>query len=606
MNPRKNASEISDIEEPSKIKSQHPTHHKLGAYFTPKLIAQWISETTVAQMRGNHGSASLQNLKICDPSVGNGVFLQSMADCLHQYRDDAQVCNRALIVNQLYGLDLQPEFLAQCALNFRIWLSESPNPSFFESEWKSSHLILTDGLDHLLMNPETYDIILGNPPYLRQESIFIQEKIRLSALIQQNIPEIFLQFSKQADYYVYFIIAALHALKEGGILAFIVSTSWLNSKFGETLRSYFLYHSYPIKLIFPDNFRLIPQVQVHTLILICEKIKISSPPPFVCQHLTFSPPSSIDISAEKVIRREDLSSMTNWETQLLRISPSLREILQNFQPHTLPLAQFAEIKTGIYTGLNRFFYLDAKWPPIRPDPIFLFPIIRNPRNIETWFLSSSKLTTSVFYCRSQKSILERDYPNTLQYILWGEKQTTTPKQKIVRAIPWPTVASVKHRKPGWWALPSNIRPTTVFLRYIYYENYLQPYSKVPVFSDRCFHQLYPLSGISPIQLSLILNLLYTRVQIEMSGRSTLGEGALKFETMTARSLPILDCFSCKIWDNYNWQNPSFISELSAFEIDLYRELGIPHPEVIYQQLENEFHALISQRISKAKNTPLIY
>ena len=236
----------------------------------------------------------------------------------------------------------------------------------------------------------------------------------------------------------------------------------------------------------------------------------------------------------------------------------------------------------------------------------MLPIIRNPRNIETWFLLPNKFATSLFYCRLEKSTLERDYPNTFQYILWGEKQITIPKQKVALAIPWPKVASVKHRTPGWWALSPNLRPTTVFLRYIYYENFLQPYSEVPVFSDRCFHQLYPVSNISPIQLSLILNLLYTRIQIEILGRSTLGEGALKFETMTARSLPILNCFTYKSWTRYNWRNSSFISELPAFEIDLYRELGISHPEETYEQLDQEFHTLIAQRISKAKNTPPIY
>ena len=316
-----------------------------------------MTESIVAQMTANHGLSILQTLKICDPSVGNGVFLQCMAEWLLHYCPNAQAKNRALILNQLYGLDLQPEFLAQSASKLCTWLSDSPNPSSIDRNWKASHLILHDGLDHLLMNPEMYDVILGNPPYLRQESIFLQEKNRLTALIQQKIPEIFPQFSKQADYYVYFIIAALHALKEGGILAFIVSTSWLNSKFGETLRLYLSLSLLSDQTGFSRQFSLIPQVQVHTSDFNLRKNSNLPPPPIVCQSLAFSAPSSLKISAENKIERDVISSTANWETQLLRITPNLRGILQKFQPFILPLTKFAEIKTGIYTGLNYFFLM---------------------------------------------------------------------------------------------------------------------------------------------------------------------------------------------------------------------------------------------------------
>ena len=50
------------------------------------------------------------------------------------------------------------------------------------------------------------------------------------------------------------------------------------------------------------------------------------------------------------------------------------------------------------------------------------------------------------------------------------------------------------------------------------------------------------------KLSLILNFAITQLFIEINGRNTLGQGALKLETMTARILPILNCINLDFWN----------------------------------------------------------
>jgi adenine-specific DNA-methyltransferase len=75
-----------------------------------------------------------------------------------------------------------------------------------------------------------FDIVIGNPPYVRMEEI----KELKSALEEQ-----YYCFTGRADLYVYFYERSLDLLKVGGVLCFISSNKYLRSAYGERLR-YFI------------------------------------------------------------------------------------------------------------------------------------------------------------------------------------------------------------------------------------------------------------------------------------------------------------------------------------------------------------------------------
>ena len=77
-----------------------------------------------------------------------------------------------------------------------------------------------------------FDIIVANPPYVRQELIKDQ-KVNL----KRRFPSI---FSGVADLYVYFYARAHELLRPGGVAAFISSNKWLRAGYGESLRQHLL------------------------------------------------------------------------------------------------------------------------------------------------------------------------------------------------------------------------------------------------------------------------------------------------------------------------------------------------------------------------------
>jgi hypothetical protein len=88
-----------------------------------------------------------------------------------------------------------------------------------------------DWFDHEWMfGVDGFDIVIGNPPYVRQEKIKKEKP-----LLQKQGYEV---FTSTADLYVYFYEKGYKILKQGGILAYITSNKWMRAKYGEKLRRF--------------------------------------------------------------------------------------------------------------------------------------------------------------------------------------------------------------------------------------------------------------------------------------------------------------------------------------------------------------------------------
>lgn len=75
-----------------------------------------------------------------------------------------------------------------------------------------------------------FDIVLANPPYVRQELITDQKHA-----LKVAFPEV---YHGVADLFVYFYARALNLLRDGGLFAFISSNKFMRSNYGQGLRGY--------------------------------------------------------------------------------------------------------------------------------------------------------------------------------------------------------------------------------------------------------------------------------------------------------------------------------------------------------------------------------
>jgi methylase of polypeptide subunit release factors len=94
------------------------------------------------------------------------------------------------------------------------------------------------------------DCVVGNPPYVRQEELPKEYKKFLSDLIESEFPDA--DLSGRSDLHCYFWPHASSFLKEGGHYGFLTSSAWLDTEYGFHLQEWLLRH-FAILAFFESN-----------------------------------------------------------------------------------------------------------------------------------------------------------------------------------------------------------------------------------------------------------------------------------------------------------------------------------------------------------------
>ena len=234
-----------------------------GIYYTPKFITDYIVRETVGRfLQENAGYPDkLHNIKILDPACGSGSFLIRAYDELLKYH--AKEMNKPLdkldqwerlpiLTNSIFGVDLDKQAMEITRLNLllRSLAHREPLPflgnnikqgnslisgtdeeleQYFGAGWKDRHPFNWQDEFSGVMDKGGFDIVIGNPPYIRQEQFS-----EFKPLWQKD----FACYDGVADIYVYFFERGLQLLKEGGLLAYISSNKYFRSGYGKKLREY--------------------------------------------------------------------------------------------------------------------------------------------------------------------------------------------------------------------------------------------------------------------------------------------------------------------------------------------------------------------------------
>lgn len=171
------------------IAVKHRSKNKFGQYFTPEVVANFM--VGLAEISANS--------KILEPSCGEGIFLEILQkkgyNNLTAYEIDQ---------------DLATEFKF---VRYESFVSANINDKF--------------------------DLIIGNPPYIRWKNLEEELKQELSLNPIWNK-----YFNSLCDYLYIFILKSIELLNENGQLIFICPEYWMNTTHSITLRNYMVQHGY--------------------------------------------------------------------------------------------------------------------------------------------------------------------------------------------------------------------------------------------------------------------------------------------------------------------------------------------------------------------------
>ena len=444
---------------------------ELGQYYTPKRIIELINNLTILE----------HNLTIFDPACGSGGFLVGAYERLKDLKKKKSIpFNHITLLKQIKGNDVNrfPTHLSAISLaiqELKLLTHEVEiiNEDFFDLYGKSFKTFSTkistaDGQEaKQIVIPENFDVIVMNPPYLRQEKIdkdLVRRHIGIKPLktILGKKPSLIL--SGRSDIYCYFITHSWDFLKEGGRIGAIISDRWLDTKYGEIFQK-ILMRLYKIEMIITFDTQAFDEPLIGSVIIILQKclnneLRENNTVKFLRIKTKTTITEIINILNKKKVKDLDndkytlysilqkiLNDISKW-TIFTSYDFSLISFFE-YQKKLVKVENYADVKRGITSGVNEFFF--RKYEELEEDlKKYFLPLlnklgqvnrIQYKEEIHQWgilklddvmkpifqeydekfreALEQGKFLNKVKYVRN---VIKENHPKLFKYIIRGEKK----------------------------------------------------------------------------------------------------------------------------------------------------------------------------------------
>ncbi len=539
--------------------------------------SEWWRDSTAQAL-----TAALRDVTIYDPALGAGAFVVAMLRLLGTVHErlgnaDSAAFRRSAVAHQLYGCDID-HFAVQVA-RLRVWCellatdaAPAPLPCLERQLFTGDALVPRAGHDiagtlvsphddcwlHRDNHPQRqpiapeqpgFDIVIGNPPYLRQERLAGASGIDKQELRRMYRHLTGVEIAGQADLYVYFFLCGLLLAREHGLICYVTPNSWLDASYGAGLRSTLVEHGTLRTVIESRAACWFAQAEINTVITLFERGRgPDSDHMFVaCAH----PLVEYDrvALAQWIARGESSASLRvtrvapgrlrrdgqPWGGMLLRAPDVYRRVIDGAQARLAPLSSMAQIWRGVTTGANEFFFLYADGPGDGEmvqcytvdgteaciERRYLWPAVLNTRECEWHVMTPDRAAWRLFACDDARAALAGT--GALRYIEWGEERGYQRRATCAPRARWWSVRA-RHHAPIWWPIAHHDRDLVLL------NDGVTP-------SDN-FFAVMPREGVPPLLLLGLLLSSWVTLQREIVGRVGFGGGLLKTQGPDVRRLAL--------------------------------------------------------------------
>lgn len=484
-----------------------------------------------------------------------------------------------------------------------------------------------------------FDIVIGNPPYVRQEKIafplekeenyenpeewrarkrLYKEKLASSVKMHWGNA---IKINKKSDLYVYFYYHGLALLRPSGIFCFINSNSWLDVGYGACLQEFLLKNMEPLYIVDNQARRSFKESDVNTIIVAVKRpermkdtmvrfvnYKKSFEEVLTTDNLVKIERSSkvtstddfrvfpiakkellqdgVELPKEKTLLRrpEDLPYIgSKWGGKYLRAPDIFFKILEKGKGKLVRLGDIAEVRRGFTTGANEFFYLE---PTGQPAPKGLVHV----RNSAGWegFLEREFLKPVLCTQKEVDSLIVE--PRDLRYVVFICRK---PKRELrgiyaLDYIEWGRKQGY-HKRPScrgrkyWWNLAFQERQDFIMLRFRDQRNWTPVIIHDIAIGDVVFVGKYK-EGSSKSVFDAILNSTLQVFITEVFGRINLGDGLLTTygPEILKFILPVPDCLTD---DQRSHLDIAFKGMSRRSVKSIFQELGLPKPKRDYSNID---------------------
>ncbi len=294
---------------------------KLGQIYTPDYI--------VAKILDDAGFAekTLLGKTVLDPACGDGRFLVQVVARIIATSDAADLQQN---LHCVHGWDVDEEAIALCIEN----LNKLTQHLDYQIDWnikKIDSLFQKADIDLFSMPVETFDFIVGNPPYIRIQHL--EEPQR--KFIQQHYA-----FCKSGstDIYIAFYELAISLLSPNGVCGFITPNTFFYTETAKPMRAYFATHRLLRKITNYADIQVFTNATTYSAIVIFDKKKHD--------YFQFEKALTEKTFAERQIEQSSLTE------KIWQLSVEIQEKLEGKR-----LGDIANIHVGITTLCDKAYLM---------------------------------------------------------------------------------------------------------------------------------------------------------------------------------------------------------------------------------------------------------
>ena len=263
----------------------------LGTFYTPKTVVQFMAKHSFEKLFNlNSSEDQLLSTKVIDPACGSGALLLGCAEELEN-RVKSTASNLStldlrihIVQNCLYGVDIDQDALDIAYNRLWFWMNLGQENPFRITEHKlrkgnsvtgsnPQHNSVSIGFEYrdefpdvFLDNSSGFDIVIANPPYVRQELIDkkIKNHVLKHRIFGQNV-------SGMSDLYVYFLARTGQLLRSGGVSSIVCSNTWMDAQYGRPLQLEFLLHYVEVEILGWQKERQFDSAEINTVFMFMKK-----------------------------------------------------------------------------------------------------------------------------------------------------------------------------------------------------------------------------------------------------------------------------------------------------------------------------------------------
>jgi hypothetical protein len=365
--------------------------------------------------------------RVLDPATGSGAFAVAAADRLETLAPETTSTDR---LQHVVGIDRDPVSLALTAGRLLDRTTE-PGADSSLSLYETDFFDVTPTDDRSVVVDDdgiaagTFDAVVGNPPYVRQETADTERMRSHLGVFGPEGEQPYLDgesaLSRRSDAYVYFVTHATRFLREGGRLAVVVPGKWLTTRYGEPFQQ-FLLDYYRLAAVVGFESRAFSEALVDTVLLLAERTsdpaaRRATPTRFLrldeqqsvgallaTLEVTGAAAGAVegmgtDDPVPTVDRGESYRAVTVKQGTLAERGPGKRAHYLD-APEPLirlladaplrPLGDLGTVRRGVMTGANDFFFLDADSEAAGDiADRFLTPAIKSIRDVDDRLLAAA-------------------------------------------------------------------------------------------------------------------------------------------------------------------------------------------------------------------------